>query len=94
MPVGGIGHQPYSRFLDARPTRFGSGATPTFSTLPDPIVRLSFDEILTIANYSMAKTRVFLLDSCCSGYLGAPSALDGTSSKLSEGLSIFERMLS
>lgn len=34
MPVGGIGHQPYSRFLDARPTRFGSGSTPTFSTLP------------------------------------------------------------
>ena len=25
---------PYSRFMDAGPTRFGSGATPTFSTLP------------------------------------------------------------
>ena len=24
---GGIGYQPYSRFLDAGPTRFGSGAT-------------------------------------------------------------------
>ncbi|WP_216595107.1 hypothetical protein, partial [Collinsella aerofaciens] len=32
---GGIGYQPYSRFQDAGPTHFGSGATPTFSTLPD-----------------------------------------------------------
>ncbi|MGO5254659.1 MULTISPECIES: HAD family hydrolase, partial [unclassified Collinsella] len=31
---GGIGYQPYSRFWDAGPTRFGSGTTPTFSTLP------------------------------------------------------------
>ena len=31
---GGIGYQPCSRFQDAEPTRFGSGATPTFSTLP------------------------------------------------------------
>lgn len=31
---GGIGYQPYSRSQDAGPTRFGSGATPTFSTLP------------------------------------------------------------
>ena len=31
---GGIGYQPCSGFPDAGPTRFGSGATPTFSTLP------------------------------------------------------------
>lgn len=30
----GIGYQSYSRFWDAGPTRFGSDATPTFSTLP------------------------------------------------------------
>lgn len=30
----GIGYQLCSRFLDAGPTRFGSDATPTFSTLP------------------------------------------------------------
>lgn len=29
-----MGYQPYFRFWDAGPTRFGSGATPTFSTLP------------------------------------------------------------
>lgn len=31
---GGIGYQPCSRFQDAGPTRFGSGSTPTLSTLP------------------------------------------------------------
>lgn len=31
---GGIGYQPCSRFQDAGPTCFGSGSTPTFSTLP------------------------------------------------------------
>lgn len=31
---GDIGYQPYSRFQDDGPTRFGSCATPTFSTLP------------------------------------------------------------
>ena len=30
----GIGYQPCSRFQDAGPPRFGSGFTPTFSTLP------------------------------------------------------------
>lgn len=35
----GIGYQPYSRFWDAGPTRFGSGATPTFSTLPERLSR-------------------------------------------------------
>ena len=34
---GGIGYQPCSRFQDAGPTRFGSGATTTFSTLPTDI---------------------------------------------------------
>lgn len=29
-----MGYQPYFRFWDAGPTRFSSGATPTFSTLP------------------------------------------------------------
>ncbi|MGO5290026.1 hypothetical protein, partial [Collinsella sp. LCP21S3_C7] len=36
---GGIGYQPYSRFWDAGPTRFGSGTTPTFSTLPQSAMR-------------------------------------------------------
>lgn len=34
---GGIGYQPCSRFQDAGPTRFGSGSTPNFSTLPSSL---------------------------------------------------------
>lgn len=32
---GAIGYQQCSRFQDVGPTRFGSGSTPTFSTLPN-----------------------------------------------------------
>lgn len=37
-----MGYQPYFRLWDAGPTRFGSGATPTFSALPATVNVTSF----------------------------------------------------
>ncbi|MGK5094925.1 caspase family protein [Deltaproteobacteria bacterium TL4] len=49
---------------------------------------VSMDEVLTLANQSMAKNKVIILDCCHSGALGSPGITANNIAQLSEGLSV------
>jgi hypothetical protein len=49
---------------------------------------VAMDDVLRLANGSMAREVVILLDCCYSGQLGNPPAIDNTKASLREGISI------
>ncbi|MBA3073513.1 MAG: caspase family protein [Anaerolineae bacterium] len=49
---------------------------------------VSMDDVLNLANQSLAKNKVIILDCCHSGALGSPTLSGTTLAQLSEGLSI------
>lgn len=59
--------------------------TPDFAKYDEGV---SMDEILAIANQSLAKDKIIILDCCHSGAFGSPTFTGGNSAFLNEGITI------